>query len=66
MIYKEFELTEWERLPGKWRVAVARTDGTTVKSQHAEVSAFVNSADMPTVEESMQEAKSLIDKGIIR
>jgi uncharacterized protein YlxP (DUF503 family) len=66
VIYKEYELIEWEREPGKWRVAVARTDGTIVKSQNAEVSAFVTSSDMPTIEQSIQEAKNLIDEGIIR
>lgn len=66
MKYQEFELTEWEREPGRWRVAVARTDGTTVNYKDMELSAFVTSSDMPTIEQSMQEAKNLIDKRTIR
>lgn len=65
MQYKGFELTEWERELGRWRVVIARPDGTTVKYEHTELSSFVTAGDMLTVEQSIREAKKLIDKGML-
>jgi hypothetical protein len=64
--YKGFELTEWEREPSRWRVAVARTDGTNVKYENTELSSFVTAGDAPTIEQSILEAKNLIDDGMLR
>jgi hypothetical protein len=66
MKYKEFELTEFERKPGKWRVAINRCDGAIMRSQETAFSQVITYGDTLTADQSMQEAKNLVDKGIVR
>lgn len=66
MKYKQFELTEFQRGPGKWRVAIKRLDGVPIRSQETALSQVITYGDTPTADQSMQEAKNLIDKGMIR
>jgi|HubBroStandDraft_4_1064222.scaffolds.fasta_scaffold3036270_1 hypothetical protein len=65
MKYKNFELTEFERVPGKWRVAIKRVDGATVQSKEVAFGQVITYGDTLTADLSIQEAKKLVDKGTI-
>jgi hypothetical protein len=65
MKYKEFELTEFERMPGKWRVAINHVDGAIVRSKEVAFRQVITYGDTLTADQSIQEAKNLVDKGMI-
>jgi hypothetical protein len=66
MRHKAYEMTAFEREPGRWRTSISRTDGHPVICQGVKMKQFTTSADAPTEEGAIKLAKDAIDGGYVK
>jgi hypothetical protein len=66
MKYKAYDITTFEREPGKWRASIARSDSHEVTCYGATMESFITSADTTREEDAIQLAKGAIDGGHVK
>jgi hypothetical protein len=61
--YKQFEISAYEREPGKWRARVRRTSGRALMAGRGKLLEFVAAIDCPSKADAMTMAIEAIDAG---